>query len=329
MRFSIVTPAFNAAEHLPEMLASVRGQSFADWELRIVDDGSSDSTRALIEAAAAEDPRIKPLFLGANSGSDFLPRRKAIEASLGEYIVNIDADDTVEDNYLLRLDEAIRVSGADLVYADMTLISDHGAERFTRPEISKRAIRGKELFHLSLGRWKVSGMAATKRSLALRSLELFDGTMASEARWNSFDNENLSRLDLFLAKRVAFSQANYFYWQRPLSVTHAHSPKRLGLLSADMALCRFVAENFGHESEEYALAQSQLFHHFVETVRLLENHRDIYAARDARRLLSSAFKSLDRRVIRRHVSGRYRMLTRLGFPITRFIIGIHGRRQRT
>ena len=56
---SVVTPVWNAAATLGETVASVRAQSFADWELILVDDASTDGSRGLARALAAADPRIR------------------------------------------------------------------------------------------------------------------------------------------------------------------------------------------------------------------------------------------------------------------------------
>ena len=54
---SIITPVYNAARWLPETFATVRAQTFTDWEQILVDDGSTDNSLALVEAAAKEDTR--------------------------------------------------------------------------------------------------------------------------------------------------------------------------------------------------------------------------------------------------------------------------------
>ena len=64
-RVSIITPAYNAARYLPQAVASVVEQSFQDWELIIINDGSTDATRDYLEILS--DPRIRILHQ-ANSG---------------------------------------------------------------------------------------------------------------------------------------------------------------------------------------------------------------------------------------------------------------------
>ncbi|HEY1804607.1 MAG TPA: glycosyltransferase family 2 protein [Terracidiphilus sp.] len=89
---TIITPVFNAARWLPEMLASVASQTFTDWEHILVDDGSADDSVGVIESAAARDPRIRLLQMPSNGGPA-KARNCAIDASRGRYLAFLDADD--------------------------------------------------------------------------------------------------------------------------------------------------------------------------------------------------------------------------------------------
>lgn len=89
---SVVTPVWNAAATLGETVASVRAQSLADWEMLLVDDGSTDGSGALAARLAAAEPRIgvlsHPTRLGAAAA-----RNRAIRAARGRFIAFLDADD--------------------------------------------------------------------------------------------------------------------------------------------------------------------------------------------------------------------------------------------
>ena len=331
MKFSIVTPSFNAERYLPEMLESLRRQSFADWELRIVDDGSTDSTAGIIRKAAEADPRIKPLFMAENSGSCFKPRRLAIESSEGEYIVNVDADDMVEPDYLLKLDAKIAETKADLIYADMYLYE--GESEPTKlielsPDFYTGCRRGAEIFPLAVDSWRVSCVGAMKRTLARQSLLLFDREFASPTAWNAFDNENLSRLDLFLAERVAFSSARYFYRQVSGSVTHSLSPRNFGLLLSDISLCDFAERNFPADSETVILVHRQLFHHTIEFMRLLRRHSPLLKGSGVEKIVRRAHNRINFNILRGKVSPRYRALMMAGYSFSKLTLGNYGGRGR-
>jgi teichuronic acid biosynthesis glycosyltransferase TuaG len=89
---SIITPSWNVERLIGETIASVQAQTFADWELLIADDCSTDSTAAVIESHAASDPRIK-LIRQPRNGGPALARQAAIEHAQGRFIAFLDSDD--------------------------------------------------------------------------------------------------------------------------------------------------------------------------------------------------------------------------------------------
>lgn len=91
-RVSIVMPAYRAEAFLQEAIRSVIAQTFTDWELIIVDDGSPDNTAAVAAFWAANDPRIRLIRHGQRLGAA-QSRNRAIAASSGELIAFLDADD--------------------------------------------------------------------------------------------------------------------------------------------------------------------------------------------------------------------------------------------
>jgi glycosyltransferase involved in cell wall biosynthesis len=88
---SVITPAWNAAAFLPETIDSVRAQTFTDWEMLVVDDGSADETAAIVREYAARDPRIR-LLEQANAGPS-AARNRAMAAARGGFFAFLDSDD--------------------------------------------------------------------------------------------------------------------------------------------------------------------------------------------------------------------------------------------
>ena len=89
---TVVTTCFNGAETLEASAASVLAQSAGNLELFIVDDVSTDGSRALIEALAARDDRVKPIFNARNIGT-YASKNQAIAAAKGDFVTFHDADD--------------------------------------------------------------------------------------------------------------------------------------------------------------------------------------------------------------------------------------------
>jgi len=89
---SVITAAYNAEAFIAQAIASVQAQSLADWEMLIADDASGDRTAAIVEAAAAQDPRVRLIRLVQNGGVA-RARNAALAAARGRFIAFLDSDD--------------------------------------------------------------------------------------------------------------------------------------------------------------------------------------------------------------------------------------------
>jgi len=123
---SIVTPVYNAARWLEETLATVRAQTFTDWEHILVDDNSNDGSRAIVEAASTGDPRIRLIHVPAHGGPA-AARNLAIKAARGRFIAFLDADDLWLAEKLARSVEWLTAHEYDFIYHDYRHISCDGA----------------------------------------------------------------------------------------------------------------------------------------------------------------------------------------------------------
>lgn len=106
---SVIVPVYNTGPYLQANIDSLLFQHFKDFEVLLVDDGSSDGSGAICDSYAEKDPRIRVLHK-ENAGSASA-RNHGIDHACGEFIVFVDGDDIVTEDYLLHLME----SDADLV----------------------------------------------------------------------------------------------------------------------------------------------------------------------------------------------------------------------
>ena len=96
---SIVVPTYNREKLLPISVESVLRQTFADWELLIIDDRSTDGTRAVVEDYARRDPRIK-YHLNRRTKGPSGARNQGIDLAAGDFVAFLDSDDAWEPHHL-------------------------------------------------------------------------------------------------------------------------------------------------------------------------------------------------------------------------------------
>ena len=90
---SVIMPCHNGADYLANSIQSVIDQTYKDWELLIVDDGSTDNSLQIIKEFAAADPRIRFFPIEKASGSPTYPRNVGIQNAVGRFIAFLDCDD--------------------------------------------------------------------------------------------------------------------------------------------------------------------------------------------------------------------------------------------
>jgi glycosyltransferase involved in cell wall biosynthesis len=113
MKFSILMPVFNTSLFLDEAIQSVLNQSYGDWELIVLNDGSTDDSETIILKYANLSSKIR-YYKQSNKGL-LQTRRKLIELSSGEYIVFIDSDDKLVFNHLEKINNVIALHNPEIV----------------------------------------------------------------------------------------------------------------------------------------------------------------------------------------------------------------------
>jgi glycosyltransferase involved in cell wall biosynthesis len=108
---SVLMPAYNVEPYVREAIRSALAQTFHDFELIVVDDGSTDATAAIVKSLAREDPRVR-LIQQSNRGLAGA-RNTALRASRGEFLALLDSDDLWEPEFLAE-QMAILAARADV-----------------------------------------------------------------------------------------------------------------------------------------------------------------------------------------------------------------------
>lgn len=112
---SIVMPVYNAEKYLVEAIESVISQSYENWELLVVDDGSKDTSISIIEAYARNDSRVRLYQNESGAHGPGIARNYGMEHIGGKYTYFLDADDWIDKDLLRDTVSLAEKTGADLV----------------------------------------------------------------------------------------------------------------------------------------------------------------------------------------------------------------------
>lgn len=124
---SALMPAYNAEKHLAKAIESIQAQTLTDWELVIVDDGSTDLTRKIAMKHASSDSRIRVVRLPANLGRP-AACNTSIEHSRGRFLAITDADDiSLPCRFELQVDAMGRDPALGIVSGQLATIDESGA----------------------------------------------------------------------------------------------------------------------------------------------------------------------------------------------------------
>ena len=110
---SVIMPVYNTSQYLRRSIESVLNQTFKDFELICINDGSTDNSLQILEEYATTDSRIK-IINQENSGAGY-SRNVGISRSTGKYLAFLDADDWYDENFLFDVYKAATENNADVV----------------------------------------------------------------------------------------------------------------------------------------------------------------------------------------------------------------------
>lgn len=139
---SIILPVFNAERFLPQCLDSILRQTYQEWELIAVDDGSKDGSIEILKSYENRDNRIH-IISKENEGVS-IARNVALKQTHGDYIYFVDSDDIVMPEALMILVKAMESSHATFAKSDFLPIDEQGKQVFiNKKQVIRRRYDGK------------------------------------------------------------------------------------------------------------------------------------------------------------------------------------------
>lgn len=134
---SIITPMYNGAKYVGQTIESVLAQTYPNWEMIIVDDGSKDNSAEIVKQYSKKDNRVR-LIQQKNAGSA-AARNNALRNAKGRYICFLDSDDLLEPVFFEKQLKFLKEKNAALVFASYRRIDENGNEKLQPFIVPERA----------------------------------------------------------------------------------------------------------------------------------------------------------------------------------------------
>lgn len=229
--------AYNAERFVDEAIKSILKQSFSDWQLIVINDGSTDRTSSIVQSYSALDERIQ-LINQMNSGSAGAARNAALKRVQGRYCQMLDSDDLLSEDFLdAQYDISLKIN-PDIIVPNLVFFdkdTTNVIRKWNGNNGNYETINGEKGFYLSLD-WTIHGFFTVRTKLLTEikyESDLING------------DEFTTRKLLYNASKIAFSKCHYFYRLNSFSTTrdNKNQVKMFQCLTTDYNLYKYALTN--------------------------------------------------------------------------------------
>lgn len=239
IKFSLIMAAYNAERYIQAAIDSVIRQTYGNWELIIIDDGSTDRTPEIADEYQKADSRIITIHQ-SNSGTASAARNAALQYVTGSYVQMVDADDLIREDLLSAYAGKLQESDYDIVIPNCISFENDDLSAVVWKKTAPggdytQVLNGEQAFFLSLD-WTIHGIFLMQSRL-IQSIrydpELING------------DEFTTRKLLYNAKKTSFADS-YYYYRRNTASTTKSSKNRIRMfetLLTDMHIYQYAREN--------------------------------------------------------------------------------------
>lgn len=257
MQISIIVPAYNSANYLSQCLESLVTQDSIDFEILLINDGSTDATASICDSYLENDPRIR-VFHQLNSGLSEA-RNLGLKEAIGEYVLFVDSDDWIASDACYLLYQRAKETNADIVLSTMSYWNSDNTSYKVGEKYElfseEKVMNGKECLYrmLKTGYYTPMVCGNLYRKQFLDTFHLhFVGRV--------HEDERFSPIVFYHAERVTYLSGDYyFYRQHDNSIMHSYQLKERmkALHDISVSLYNFATTQID-KSEKYQNIQCSL-----------------------------------------------------------------------
>jgi len=260
---SVIVPVYNAEKYLDKCIKSILNQTFKDFELILVDDGSTDNSGLICDDYANKDSRIR--IIHRENGGPSIARNVAVLKAQGDKITFIDSDDYVTIDYLETLYSSFKQYNADI---SSVLMTEVGERMFQRKIINNReaiVMTGREALLDVLYQKHID----TTPCGMLFNREIVVNNPFPDGKYHEDDYTMFKYFEC--ANTVVINKGiGYFYVQHASSIMHTNSDKILAdELDAADHIVRYIAKK--NDNELNRAADSKKFSDYCQVLIKYKN----------------------------------------------------------
>ena len=228
-KITVLVPVYNMGKYLRVCFDSILAQTYKNFELLVIDDGSTDESPAICDEYAKKDARVRVIHT-ENQGQD-MARNTGLDNTRTDYIAMVDSDDCVNCHFLEILTDAMDKTGADMVYGFTRNFSDDSEMDFTEDigiDDEKIVCVDADKMLIDFCKNYDPGVAVPHK---LYKMKVFDGVRYPPVRVN-IDEWTIHHL-LLNSKKVAYVKSRiYYYRYSPEGMTRSFSLKKISGVNA-------------------------------------------------------------------------------------------------
>lgn len=225
---SIVVPVYQVEKYIRQCIESIQAQTFSDFELILVDDGSEDVSGRICDEYAKRDARIKVVHKKNGGLSD--ARNTGIELANSQYLMFIDSDDYIEKNMVECLYQNILETNSDISVCNFMYVYEENNEKNFNTSMKREILNSKEIYlhrknERNYGVWTVAWNKLYKTEL-FKNIKFRIGKFHED----EFLANQIYKIDLQVS---TIPEVLYYYRQRENSIMGQENPnKNLDLIEA-------------------------------------------------------------------------------------------------
>ena len=241
---SVIVPVYNSEDSIKRCIESVLRQSYSDWELILIDDGSQDHSLKICKEYASNDERIK--CISKENGGASSARNKGLEQSSGEYVAFLDSDDTMEYDMLEDLLHDIIKTNADISICGMKRINgDYITHQTEDANIFDGNKEVADFINRYYVKWLVSSPGGRLYKRRIISENRFDTSyvIAEDLKFNLQYYSKINKISII-------SEALYCYYNNDCSLTNTYHKEDYECIKNTnrMAKAILLRRGFGEET---------------------------------------------------------------------------------